>query len=134
MMKIRFLSACLLALVLVLSCTEEVSLETDAGTQVVITLKESAHATVLQESSYASGFQESGQVKSMLPEELLDQIRLRVERGQQPNAGAGDGLQVQGGPLSEDKLVAQLPTSMQARYQGLNSWAKRGARAAVNSK
>ena len=67
-------------------------------------------------------------------QELLDQIRLRVERGQQPNAGAGDGLQVQGGPLSEDKLVAQLPTSMQARYQGLNSWAKRGARAAVNSK
>ena len=57
MMKIRFLSACLLALVLVLSCTEEVSLETDAGTQVVITLKE------------------GGQVKSMLPEELLDQIR-----------------------------------------------------------
>ena len=66
MMKIRFLSACLLALVLVLSCTEEVSLETDAGTQVVITLKESAHAT---------GLQEGGQVKSMLPEELLDQIR-----------------------------------------------------------
>ena len=57
MMKIRFLSACLLALVLVLSCTEEVSLETDAGTQVVITLKE------------------GGQVKSVLPEELLDQIR-----------------------------------------------------------
>ena len=67
-------------------------------------------------------------------QELLDQIRLRVERGQQPNAGAGEGLQVQGGPLSEDKLVAQLPTSLQARYQSLNSWAKRGARAAVNSK
>ena len=67
-------------------------------------------------------------------QELLDQIRRRVERGQQPNAGAGEMLKVQGGPLSEDKLVAQLPTSMQARYQSLNSWAKRGARAAVNSK
>ena len=67
-------------------------------------------------------------------QELLDQIRQRVERGEQGNAGAGAALSIQGAPLSEEKVVAQLPTGMQARYQGLSSWAKRGARLAVRGK
>ena len=67
-------------------------------------------------------------------QELLDQIRQRVERGEQGNAGAGAALNIQGAPLSEEKVVAQLPTGMQARYQGLSSWAKRGARLAVRGK
>ena len=67
-------------------------------------------------------------------QELLDQIKQRMERGEQINAAAGRAQPIQGGALSEDKLIAQLPASIQAQYGDLNPWARRGVRAAVNSK
>ena len=65
-------------------------------------------------------------------QELLEQLK---SKGSQPDRQpVGRGKPIQGGGLDDDKLVATLPTGMQAKFDQLNPWAKRGARMAARSR
>ena len=67
-------------------------------------------------------------------QELLEQIRQRVEEGDQANAEAGAAIPIgvqQGGALSNDKLLAGMPVGLQARYDDMSAWERRSALNAV---
>jgi len=61
--------------------------------------------------------------------ELIQSIRERTTVPGMSGMGHGDGSSVFGGELSDDKLLAALPTSMQARYEDLPTAAKKSLRA-----
>ena len=61
--------------------------------------------------------------------ELIQSLRERMAMPGMNNFGGGNAGSVVGGALSDDKLIAALPTSMQARYEGLPNTAKKSLRA-----
>lgn len=80
--------------------------------------------------------------------ELIDELRGRIAQGTQANAAAGaaipeagtpvsvgsDTAPVQGGPLSQDKMVQGLPTQMEQRFDELPNIAKKTALAMGNER
>lgn len=80
--------------------------------------------------------------------ELIDELRGRIAQGTQANAAAGaaipeagtpvssgsDAAPVQGGPLSQDKMVQGLPTQMEQRFDELPNIAKKTALAMGNER
>lgn len=82
-------------------------------------------------------------------QELLDELRGRISQGQQANAEAGAAIPepgapvstsgmgnasgpIQGGALSEDKMISGLPTQAEGQYASLPNIAKKTARAVGN--
>ena len=57
--------------------------------------------------------------------ELIDELK---KAAGQPQQNAGAEMPLQGGPLSEDKAVSSLPSSVQQRYSTLPNEAKRALR------
>ena len=67
-------------------------------------------------------------------QELIGQLKQRMEQPVQPGQGGAAAIPPkgkerfglrQGGPLSEEKVLAQIPASLQGRYESMSPWEKR---------
>lgn len=57
--------------------------------------------------------------------ELLQELRTKAAQAVQPQQGGGPAAPTVGGPVSQDKAVAQLPTGMQGQFSQLPAAAQK---------